>query len=511
MRPLFSGLTERAAGVLLHPTCLPSRQGIGTLGAGARAFVDFLADAGMTWWQICPLGPSGSGDSPYSCYSAFAGSPLLIDLEPLRDAGLLDDNDLEPFRRLPSEKVDFGALNHHFEIVAAKVWINAQTRPEALARLGDFAAFQADPKVAGWLDDFALFIALKNKNAGRAWYDWPEAERSVVAARKLRHDAAVTERVGREKFLQWIFHTQWDALRVYAKSKGVKILGDAPIYVALDSAEVWAAPGLFELGADLRPTFVAGVPPDYFSATGQFWGNPLYAWEKHKATGYAWWIARLRANLDAFDGLRLDHFRAFHDYWRIPADAPDAGAGTWADGPGLDFFKTVRRELGDALIVAEDLGELSPGVGKLRDACGLPGMAILQFAFGDTAANHYLPHNHSPQLVVYPGTHDNDTTAGWYAGLDTATRDRFRKYYGTDGTAAHWTLVRSAMTSVARLAIVAMQDLPGYGSEARFNVPGVAFGNWSWRLAEHALREARTWIAPNLRELAELTGRTPEA
>lgn len=509
--PLFSGLTERAAGVLLHPTCLPSRQGVGTLGAGARAFVDFLAEAGMTWWQICPLGPSGAGDSPYSCLSAFAGNPYLVDFDTLRDAGLISEDDLAPLRRLASGKVEYGYLAEHFEKAAAHVWAAAKASPEKLKSLGDFAAFKKSRTVAGWLDDYALFVALKAKHGGKPWYDWSPGDKFAARARAAKHDASLADRIEREKFFQWIFAAQWKALHAYAKSKGVKILGDAPIYVAMDSAEVWAAPELFELDKELRPTFVAGVPPDYFSEKGQLWGNPLYDWKKHKAEDFAWWVARLRANLATFDGLRLDHFRAFHDYWKIPADAKDATTGSWAKGPDLAFFKTVRAELGDALIVAEDLGMLSPGVGKLRDACGLPGMAVLHFAFSDTADNPYLPHHQSPQLVVYPGTHDNDTSVGWYASLDTKTRDNFRAYFGTDGASPHWTLIRSAMTSPARLAIIPMQDLLGLGSEARFNIPGVASGNWSWRLSEQALREARTWIAPNLKTLSGLTGRSHAA
>lgn len=503
--PLFSGLKTRAAGVLLHPTALPSGQGIGCFGGGARAFVDFLAEAGVTWWQTCPLGPTGAGDSPYSCLSAFAGNARLIDLDDVRDAGLVSENDLAPLRSLSPARVDYGALAGHFERVADIAWENAKARPETLRRFGDFEAFKRAK--AGWLDDYALFIAIKETQSGKAWYDWPDDEKHIASARVKKRSAAFLDRAERQRFLQFVFFAHLDALRAHAAFRGVKLLGDAPIYVAHDSADVWASPALFELDATLTPTFVAGVPPDYFSETGQLWGNPLYDWKRHARDGYDWWIARLRANLDLADGLRLDHFRAFHDYWRVPAGATDARAGKWADGPGLPFFKAVRDKLGDALIVAEDLGDLTPGVPLLRDACGLPGMAVLEFAFADDAANLYLPHNHRVQQVVYPGTHDNDTACGWYDKLDTRTRDRFRKYFGTDGAAANWTLIRACYTSPARLAIVAMQDLLGLGSEARFNVPGEPSGNWSWRLEPHRLDEARAWIAPNLRELAGLTGR----
>lgn len=508
MPPLFSGLTERTAGVLLHPTALPSDQGVGTLGAGARDFVDFLAESGVTWWQVCPLGPTGYGDSPYACFSAFAGNPYLIDLTALRDAGLLASADLAPLRRLSREQVEYGYIWEQFHPVAGLAWENARANPGALKAFGDFEAFKRREGPL-WLDDYALFRALKNRNGGKPWYDWPAAEKSAARARAALPDAALAGHAEREKFLQFIFFSQWDALRAHAKSKGVKILGDAPIYVAMDSADVWASPELFELDRDLRPVVVAGVPPDYFSATGQLWGNPIYDWEKHRATGFSWWIARLRANLALYDGLRLDHFRAFHDYWRIPAGAKDAIGGVWAPGPGILFFKTVRRELGDAFIVAEDLGELSPGVHTLREACGLPGMAILQFAFGSDGRNAYLPHNHKHDSVVYPGTHDNDTVMGWYESAGSAERDRFRKYFGTDGREPHWTMVCSALASQARLAVLPMQDILGLGGDARFNTPGRAEGNWAWRLTDAALADARRWTAANLRDLAALTDRSP--
>lgn len=508
MPPIFSGLKERATGVLLHPTALPSRQGIGTLGAGARAFVDFLAGTGVTWWQFCPLGPTGYGDSPYSCFSAFAGNPYLIDLDAVRDAGLITEADLAPLRALSHAKVEYGYLWQHFAPVADKAWAAAKADPAKLRKLGDFNGFKKQH--AAWLDDYALFTALKKKHAGKPWTDWPENDRVHARARSgSGKDPAIRDAAEREAFLQFLFFTQWLTLRKYANAKGVKLLGDAPIYVAMDSADVWSRSDLFELNPKtLAPTFVAGVPPDYFSANGQLWGNPLYDWKRNKGEGYAWWIARFKALLALTDGLRIDHFRAFHNYWKIPAGAADARNGKWDNGPGADLFRAVRKELGDRFIVAEDLGELSPGVPMLRDECGFPGMSILQFAFGDTAANPYLPHNATLNSVVYPGTHDNPTATGWYAALDDRTRDRFRTYFGTDGANAHWTLIRSAMTSPARLAILPMQDLLGLGDEARFNTPGTAQGNWTWRLTTEALDHTRAWLSPHLRTLGELTGRT---
>ena len=509
--PIFSGLTERAAGVLLHPTALPSRQGIGHLGAPARDFVDFLAQAGFSWWQVCPLGPTGFGDSPYSCFSAFAGNPYLVDLDAVRDAGLLAESDLAPLRALSSSQVEYGYLWEHFQKIAAAAWRNAKASPEKVAALGDLAGFRK--RHADWLEDFSLFSALKRKHAGKPWSEWPAADRAHTSARRqAAADPAVRDDADREVIWQFIFFTQRDSLHTYAKTRGVKLLGDAPIYVAMDSADTWSRPELFELNArTLAPTFVAGVPPDYFSETGQLWGNPLYDWKRNAADGYAWWISRLRALLDMTDGLRIDHFRAFHDYWMVPAGAKDARGGKWGRGPGAAFFRAVHRELGDRFIVAEDLGALTPGVHTLRDECGFPGMAILQFAFGDTAANPYLPHNATPNLVVYPGTHDNATAVGWYAALDPVTRDRFRTYFGTDGRDAHWTLLRACMTSPARLAILPMQDLLGLGDESRFNTPGTPDGNWTWRLTAKDLAHAKTWLAPTLKSLATLTGRhTPE-
>ena len=503
--PLFPGLQERAAGVLLHPTSLPSPFGVGNLGEEARAFVDFLADSGATWWQVCPLGPTGFGDSPYACFSAFAGNPYLIDPRPLVAAGLLADADLAPLRALSKERVEYGFLWEHFFPVMAKAWATAKATPAALKRLGDFEKFRREE--ASWLDGYALFMALKHRHGGKPWYEWPSEDKHYARARLTRPDADLADDIEEQKFLQFLFFTQWRELREYAAKSGVKILGDAPIYVALDSAEVWTRPDLFELDRTLKPAFVAGVPPDYFSATGQLWGNPLYDWKANKGEDYAWWISRLKANLAMTDALRIDHFRAFHDYWKIPAGAPDARPGKWAKGPGLDFFKAVAKALPDAELVAEDLGDLSPGVHKLLSETGLPGMAILQFAFGGPAANPYLPHNHAPNAVVYPGTHDNDTAAGWYAATDDKTRDHFRIYFGTDGSSPSWTLLRACYTSPARLAVIPAQDLLGLGAEARFNTPGTAEGNWSWRLTAERLVELRTFIAPNLRALAEATGR----
>lgn len=507
---MFSGLQKRSAGILLHPTSLPSAQGIGSLGKSARALVDFLAEIEAEWWQVCPLGPTGYGDSPYACFSSFAGNPYLIDLEELVAAGLIGPEAIAPLRELPADHVDYAHLWRRFNPVLHAAFDTARNNPEALHAFGDFTSFKK-ANGPGWLDDYALFRALKDKYDGAAWNTWPKEARDIRRARLAQHDLPTLARAEFERFVQFLFFAQWGRLRKYAAAKGVKILGDIPIYVAPDSADVWAEPTLFHLDAELAPVEVAGVPPDYFSKTGQLWGNPVYDWKRHRETGYDWWIRRLRANLALYDGVRLDHFRAFHDYWAIPAEAKDAREGRWKDGPGIEFFQAVHKALGDPFIVAEDLGELSPGVTELRRRCGLPGMIILQFAFGSDASNAYLPHNHTTDAVVYPGTHDNNTTCGWSNQEPPIAIDHFRRYFGTDGKAPHWTLMRAAMTSPARLAILPMQDLLGLDSAARFNTPGTAAGNWAWRLTEKQLNEARIWIGPNIRELIELTGRHSES
>ncbi|MDR2863397.1 MAG: 4-alpha-glucanotransferase [Puniceicoccales bacterium] len=503
--PLFSGFQGRHAGILLHPTSLPSAQGIGTLGRGAFAFVDWIADCGLGWWQMCPLGPTGYGDSPYQCFSAFAGNPYLIDLEALVAAGLLDADALLPLRKLSPERVEFGFLWEHFHPVMAAAWREAKKTPARLEVFGDIGEFRR--KQAEWLEDYALFTALKKHFGGVSWHEWPESARDHARAVKTHWPKAVSDDAEAVVFQQFIFFSQWGKLRDRARVRGVRIIGDAPIFVARDSADVWANPQFFQLNPEGTPAFVAGVPPDYFSPDGQLWGNPLYNWEALKRDGYRWWLRRLAADLRLADAVRVDHFRAFYDYWQIPGGAAHARKGKWEKGPGLDFFRKVRATLGDVALIAEDLGDLSPGVHTLRQASGLPGMAVLQFAFGSDAANLYLPHNHVRDCVVYSGTHDNDTTCGWYASAPESVRDQFRQYLGSSGEAPHWDLIRAAFTSPAALAVIPFQDVLGLGSNARFNTPGTMSGNWRWRVTQRELEHARTFLLPNLRKLAEVTGR----
>jgi 4-alpha-glucanotransferase len=504
--PLFTAFHQRAAGVLLHPTSLPSRQGIGSLGAAARAFVDFIAASGLGWWQVCPLNPTGYGDSPYQSFSSFAGNPYLIDIEALLDAHLLDEATVAPLRQLSPQHTEFGYLWQHFHHALNQAWKTAEKTPALLEPIGDIEAFKKNN--APWLDDYALFTALKKHHAGAPWNEWPTAARDHTQARKTQWPQTVADDARATIFQQFLFATQWANLRAYAAARAVRIFGDIPVFAALDSADVWAAPQFFQLDpATSRPLRVAGVPPDYFAPNGQLWGNPLYDWPTLKKDNYRWWTRRLTAAFNFFDAVRIDHFRGFHDYWSIPANAPDARNGDWQPGPGLDLFHAIRHTLGNAPLVAEDLGELTPGVHTLRKAAGLPGMAVLQFAFGGDATNLHLPHNHAPDTIVYPGTHDNDTTLGWYSTAPEPQRDFFRRYLGSTGAAPHWDLIRTAFTSPAALAIVPLQDILGKGSEARFNTPGTPSGNWTWRFTWDELAHARTYHAPNLHRLATITGR----
>jgi 4-alpha-glucanotransferase len=503
--PLFNWLKERMAGVLLHPTSLPSSYGIGAFDDEAINLLEFFAEAGISAWQICPLGPTGYGDSPYQCFSAFAGNPYLIDPGALVAAGLLTPQSVEPLRALPRERVNFGEifrLKLPLLFSAYDVW---KTQKRSLP-YGDYAAFRAEH--AGWLEGYGLFSALKDHFGGKPWWEWPVEVRSLAAAKKSPLHASLAGRADAYQFLQYIFFGQWAAIRARATALKICIIGDAPIFAAIDSADVWANPELFQLDRKTsRPSAVAGVPPDYFSADGQLWGNPLYDWPAHAANNYEWWIARLRANFALCDILRIDHFRAFDTYWSIPADAPNARKGHWAQGPGLAFFEAVKAAMPDAKLIAEDLGELMPSVIELREATGLPGMAILQFAFGGGADNLYLPHNHRGNSVVYPGTHDNDTTLGWYATAAEATRDHVRRYLRVSGREIGWDLVRTSYASVCTLAVVPLQDLLTLGAEARFNTPGTSQGNWSWRYRADQLRSLRDGGAVYLKELATLYGR----
>jgi 4-alpha-glucanotransferase len=486
----------RSSGILLHPTSLPSRFGIGDLGPEARRFVDFLADAGQTLWQVLPLGPTGYGDSPYQCFSAIAGNPLLISLEELGE-------DEEP-PEFPETTVSFE------EVIPWKT--AALNRAAArFRRGGEFDAFCASQ--AAWLDDYALFMALKGRDQTCIWTSWDPDIRDRKPEAMERYREELREQIETQKVLQFLFFTQWNALRQYAHERGIQIMGDLPIYVAHDSADVWANPAYFRLDEAGNPIAVAGVPPDYFSATGQLWGNPIYAWDVLELEGYRWWMDRFRAVLQMVDLVRLDHFRGFEAYWEVPMPAWTAEHGRWVKGPGSKLFRVARQVLGELPLVAENLGVITPEVEAIRFEFGFPGMSILQFAFGnDPQAPTFRPHNYPRELVAYTGTHDCDTTVGWWTsegrGEDTRTpedirkeRDNTRRYLNTDGREIHWTFIRALMASVADTALIPLQDVLGLGSEARMNQPATLGGNWRWRYKREQLTPD---IAARLRELAGL-------
>ena len=474
---------HRAAGVLLHPTSLPGRYGIGDLGDELIAFLDWAASAGMRLWQVLPLNPPGYGNSPYGCVSSFAGNPLLISLPATNDAPAFNDDHVE------------------FDRVAA---FKHELLREAWKRFDDHAALDAfADEQREWLDDYALFMTLKERAGGAPWWDWDRklVRREPTALKRAREKHADDIRFW--QFVQFVFFRQWAAVREAAHARGIRIIGDVPIYVACDSADVWGHRELFAIDEGGRPTFVAGVPPDYFSETGQRWGNPLYRWDAMREDGFRWWIARVRTNLRFADLLRLDHFRGFVAYWEIPASEPTAVHGQWKPGPGIALFDAMRDALGKLPLIAEDLGFITPDVHELRRQIGLPGMRILQFGFSQNDSPH-LPHRYEPHTVVYTGTHDNDTARGWFASASAEEREAASAYLGCDGDSVASRLIRAAYTSVAETAIVPVQDVLDLGSEARMNRPGAGDGNWTWRLRSGALTQEH---AERLRRLAEISGR----
>jgi len=476
---------ERSAGVLLHPTCLPSPHGIGDLGPGARAYLEWLAAAGVGWWQVLPLHPPGPGWSPYSALSTLAGSPLLVSLEDLVADGLLEPGDLEGYPALPAGRVDYPAVLAAKEAALRRAW-ERMVRREPDGLVDEFAAFVREE--ADWLEDWTLYDALRREHRGAPWWRWPPALRDREPAALERWAEAHCLETGFSRFCQWLFFRQWRNLHEHARRLGIRILGDVPIFLAHDSAEVWAHRELFRLDREGIPVAVAGVPPDYFSATGQLWGNPLYDWERLAADGYRWWVARLEHALRLFDVVRLDHFRGFAACWEVPAGAASAAEGRWVPGPGRELFAALERALGGLPFVAEDLGTITPDVHELRRELGLPGMAILQFAFTPEQRSSYLPYNLERDLVVYTGTHDNNTTVGWW--LEEASpgeRELAMAYMATDGREIHWDLVRLALGTVCDLAVVPHQDLAGLGSDCRMNTPGKGEGNWAFRITDRML------------------------
>ena len=450
----------------------------------AHRWIEFLSDAGCSLWQILPLGPTGYGDSPYQCFSAFAGNPLLISPESLLAEDLLHTNDLVEHPDFKPDRVDFGTLIPWKLGVLDRAYIRFEHQASSLIR-DAYEEFKSSNE--SWLDDFALFMALKEAHGWAPWTTWePELrDRDEDAIREARKHYAVA--IQRQIFRQFLFFQQWRDLHALAEQKQIQIIGDVPIFVAHDSADVWAHRELFFLDEVGNPTYVAGVPPDYFSRTGQLWGNPLYRWEEHTKTGYEWWQARMRAVLGQVDIIRLDHFRGFAGYWEIPGDAKTAEFGRWVPAPGMDFFETMLEKLGDLPIIAEDLGVITPDVVEMRDHFVLPGMKILQFAFAGGPKDPFLPHNYSENCVVYTGTHDNDTARGWYERVDEEEKEFYRRYLDRSGDNVSWDLIRASWESVAIFALAPFQDFLNLGNEARMNYPGNPSGNWTWRMPESGM------------------------
>lgn len=479
---------ERSSGILFHPTSLPGKYGIGTLGKEAYAFIDFLKKSRQKLWQIFPLGPTGYGDSPYQSFSSFAGNPYLIDFDLLIEAHLLSEEDLrDVFFGDNEEYIDYGAIYNQKYPLLRRAYENFKSSDNHEMR-ENLEHFKREN--ASWLNDYSLYISLKNHFNGLPWNEWAHdiKNREHGAMEHYRNELA--DDIEYHNFIQFLFFKQWGDVKRYANENGIKIIGDIPIFVAADSSDAWANPEIFLFDEERKPVKVAGVPPDYFSATGQLWGNPLYNWQKLKETNYSWWVERVRANLSTCDIIRIDHFRGFEAYWAVPYGDDTAINGQWEPGPGIDLFNAIKSQLGELPIIAEDLGLMTQGVIDLREATGFPGMKILGFAFDSGEENDYLPHTYTKNCVVYTGTHDNDTLIGWFQKAKEEDRQFARDYLNSrSDDEIHWDAIRGAWSSVASMAISPVQDFLGLGSEARINTPGVAAGNWQWRLRHGVLTD----------------------
>lgn len=488
---------KRLSGVLLHPTSLPSPYGIGDLGKGAYDFIDFLKKSGQHLWQTLPLTPTGFGDSPYQGFSAFAGQPLLISPEDLVEMELVTEEELKD---APQNDVD---MVHYGEVIP---WKNKILKL-AFTRFKETKEYAAFVKAhAYWLEDYALYMSCKEFHEGRAWLEWEKEYRNPTTESKAKMKVQFQQEMKYHYFVQYIFYKEWEAVKAYAAENEIEIIGDMPLFVSLDSADVWANQGLFQLDTKGYPIVVAGVPPDYFSATGQLWGNPLYNWKAHQKDGFKWWIARVRHQLQLTDYLRIDHFRGLESYWAVPYGDENAIGGKWVKAPGKALFTAIEKELGKGLpIIAEDLGIITPEVEALRDAFDFPGMKVLQFAFDATDESSFLPHQFtSTNCVCYTGTHDNNTTKGWYAEATEYSRDKVRRYMNTDGNSVHWDFLRTCFGTIATYAVVPMQDILGIGKDGRMNTPGEAMDNWSWRYRKEVLAEG---LAEGLCKVTQLYGR----
>lgn len=495
-------LKERASGVLLHPTSLPGKYGIGSLGKCAFNFIDFLVKAKQQYWQILPLGPTGYGDSPYQCFSAHAGNPNLIDLDLLVKSRYIDAEDLAEYPHFDDGPVRYGDVqNARFPLLkkAYKSFTMYADNQEKLA----YRNFIKDQ--AKWINDYSLFMAIKANRGQRPWLEWEPGLKSREPETLKAIQTLLHEEADFHKFMQFIFFRQWMAVKDYAHKHKVRIIGDIPLYIALDSADAWANPEYFEFDAQLNPIRVGGVPPDYFSETGQLWGNPLFNWEKMKSTGYSWWVDRIKTSLYLYDIIRIDHFRGFAAYWAVPYGEATAMNGKWVTAPGKDFFEFLRNEMGTLPIIAEDLGVITPDVEELRDGFGFPGMKILEFAFDSSEANDYIPHNYVKNCIVYTGTHDNDTVIGWFRSAGSSDKKQVLDYLNRNENEIHWSFIRLAWASVAYTAIVPMQDLLGLDTTSRMNLPGTTTNNWVWRAKSSDFSDE---LAGQLAHVTALFGRT---
>ncbi len=471
-------MTERSSGILLHISSLPGREGIGTLGENAFQFVDFLAETKQKLWQILPLGPVGYGNSPYQCYSAFAGNPLLIDLELLIEDGLLTEEDLKDIPLFSGRNVEFQKIEEWKYPVLRKAFEVFQLQPPEKLQ-SEYHIFQNAN--AWWLDDYSFFMATKIHFGNIIWMEWEDGLKFRNANSMAEYRELLEKEINYRRFLQFIFFRQWSRLKNYANSRGIRIMGDLPLYVSTDSVDVWANTDIFELDENLKPLQVGGVPPDYFSETGQLWGNPVYNWQRMHERDYDWWMARLHFNLNLFDLVRIDHFRGLQAFWSVSADEKTAINGKWIPAKGYEMLKKLKEQIRELPLVAEDLGVITPEVEQLRDIFELPGMKVFQFAFGSDAKNQNLPHNYTRNFIVYTGTHDNDTTLGWLHSIKGNTRKQMKRYLGEHGKKALRNALEMTWASCADTAILPLQDLLELGTYARMNKPGTATGNWEWR------------------------------
>ncbi|UKO96292.1 4-alpha-glucanotransferase [Nostoc sp. UHCC 0870] len=496
----------RSSGILLHPTCFPSRFGMGDLGLEAYKFIDFLRDSDQQYWQVLPLGPTGYGNSPYASYSAMAGNHLLINPEQLQEQGLLTEEDFANLPEFDPNQVDYDRVIPIKVRLLKKACNNFQAKATPLQKK-EFAGF-CDSK-AYWLDDYALFMSLKDAHNGTSWHTWkPELVKREPAMMEMAKQQLQSE-IFYYKFVQFEFFRQWSELKNYANMSGIQIIGDIPIYVAQDSADVWAHPDIFCLDEEtMQPALMAGVPPDYFSATGQLWGNPVYNWEALQKQNFKWWLGRFEAMLDYIDVIRIDHFRGFEAFWAVPQGEETAMNGEWMKAPGEELFDVIKQNLGKLPVLAEDLGVITPEVEALRDKYEFPGMKVLHFAFGSDPGNPFLPFNYGRNFVVYTGTHDNDTTVGWFNAANDYEKENLLLYLGcVSPEGIHWDLIRLALSSIANQAIMPLQDILGLGTEARMNFPSIAEGNWQWRYQSGALKSE---LGDRLKNLTKLYGRSPQ-